>query len=291
MARPNPDETNSTTPELAPMPINLPLVAAELVIAGQLSGMRAHHGLLCRASPCMISKGARLGPSGQSRAAAAVEAGLARTWGLADSALLHTLTHMSQRAALLSLMSSLVALILPRAAHARTTNEFEEPARCVSDYLEAVAVAAPPHPRAQGLPPSPTGLEPPWIRVRSFLAPRAEKKLDAPAAAPQPLAPWSSLGREGAFLGYELLAVRRAPRGSVVVVAHERTARTPEAQPTVAACAYLLGKVEGKWRIADRRCGRDFSNTEVLTGYLGFWDEEDASLRTNVDEAFGNDLE
>ncbi len=172
------------------------------------------------------------------------------------------------------LLAVIAVVAGPGAAPARASNGLVAPARCVSDYLEAVAAAAPPRPRGVPPPPTSTGAGPRWTRARSYLAPRAAASLET-AHAPRPLAPWSTLGRDGAFLGYELLAVRRAPLGAAVVVARVRTARSPDAAPTVTVCAYLVGPVGRLWRIADERCDRDFADAEVASNYDGLWDEPD----------------
>ena len=184
-----------------------------------------------------------------------------------------------------------VALVeFPWAAPARELEVLVAPVRCVGDYLEAVAAAAPPRPsRAAAATAQVSELR--WARARSYLAPRALAGLDA-RAGPRPLAPWTTLGRDGAFLGYEILAARRAPRGAAVVVSRERTTRALGANPTLAACAYLVGKVSGIWRIADKRCGRDFSNGEIAAGYQGYWDDPGASdAGPPADDWFGEDLE
>ena len=188
-------------------------------------------------------------------------------------------------------LTAIVMAALPQATPGRDQDSLLAPVRCVGDYLEAVAAAAPPRPRnAPSRPPSQAS-EPRWVRVRSYLAPRALAALDA-ADPSQPLAPWSALGREGAFVGYELLAVRRAPRGAVVVASRERIERVPGAVPVSTACTYLVAKVSGDWRIADKRCGRDFSNGEVAANYPGYWDEPAGhEAYQPVDDWFGEDLE
>jgi len=169
---------------------------------------------------------------------------------------------------------------------ARASYDLVPPVRCVGDYLEAVASAAPQRPRHARPSPAPTGAEPRWAHTREFLVPRAAAALDVQGDGRHPLAAWSALGGDGALLGYELLAARRAPRGTVVVIARERTVRAPDAAPVSAACAYLVAQVRGTWRIADKRCGRDFDDREVLSGYAGFWDEPRVLVRG--DDAYGD---
>ncbi len=189
-----------------------------------------------------------------------------------------------------------VALLTPAPAalardFPRNSEPLAAPVRCVGDYLEAIAAAAPPRPRRAPPPATSHGTELRWGRARAYLAPRAAAKLDV-ADRPQPLAPWSTLGRDGAFLGYELLAVRRAPRGAVVVVSRERTEHTLGAAPSLATCGYLVAKVGGVWRIADKRCGEDFSDDEVVSNYQGYWDEPaPRDARQPAGESFGEDIE
>jgi len=187
------------------------------------------------------------------------------------------------------LVLTVAVLALARATPARGPEPLLAPVRCVGDYLEALAAAAPPRPTRAAARATNPASEARWVRLRSYLAPRTATGLDT-SDRPQLLAPWTTLGRDGAFLGYELLAARRAPRGAAVVVSRERTERAPGATPSSAACVYLLGKVSGVWRIADKRCGRDFSNGEVVSNYKGYWDEPRDKGQL-VDEWFGEDLE
>ncbi len=191
----------------------------------------------------------------------------------------------------MGLLVTIATSALPGIAPARAADSLVAPVRCVGDYLEALAAAAPPRPRRAPAPPPNHGSEPRWARVRSYLAPRTAATLDA-TGRPALLAPWASLRRDEAFLGYELMAARRAPRGAAVVVTRERTERGVGAPPTSAACVYLVGKVSGAWRIADKRCGRDFTNREVSAGYPGYWDEPAVAVAGEfVDDWFGEDLE
>jgi hypothetical protein len=164
-----------------------------------------------------------------------VRAGRGGSWGCAAAAAI-----------------AIVALGAPaaRADGVRRRGDLAAAARCVSEYLEAVSAAAPPRARPTG---RAAAAEEPgrWERARARLAPAALAAPD-PAA---PLAPWKAFARGGTFLGYELLAVRRAPRGAAVVVARERLAASPADDATERRCAYLVAPVAGAWRIADARCG------------------------------------
>lgn len=169
-----------------------------------------------------------------------------------------------------------------------TTGAPSSPIRCVQEYLDAIVAAAPAR-AASARAPDPAGADPRWAVARAHLAPRA---LELTSHRPGPLTPWVSLGRGGALVGYELMAVRRAPRGAMVVVARELTQPDRRAEPSTAACAYLVAPVNGSWRIADKRCGRDFANGEVASGYPGFWDDpgRDPTL-WYADDPFEGELE
>jgi hypothetical protein len=156
----------------------------------------------------------------------------------------------------------MAAPALAAAQGAPAANPLVSPARAVSAYLEAVAAAAPPRPRGMRPPPAPTGGEPRWARARDFLAPGPAPKLAGSAGAGRALAPWEELGRDGAFLGYELTGVRRAARGMAVVSARERTTAAPDGPVVSRRCAYLVVPVGARWLIADRRCGGDFPEAE-----------------------------
>jgi hypothetical protein len=142
----------------------------------------------------------------------------------------------------------------------------------VTDYLEAVADAAPAKPARSRPAPDPAGTSPRWGRTRAYLLPRVRAAVATPGASGA-LAPWATLGREGAFLGYELSWARRAPRGAVVVSSVERTLPAPTADPRFEACAYLVAPVGERWLIADKRCGKDFSDQDVVRDHAGEWEE------------------
>ena len=183
-------------------------------------------------------------------------------------------------------------IALRAAALAVEVDALAAPVRCVFEYLEAVIAAAPPHALGEASSSDPNGADPRWSRVRSYLAPRAADALARSPRKEGALAPWRALGRDGAFLGFEVLAARRAPRGAAVVIARERSARAPGAPTSTATCAYLVARLAGAWRIADKRCGHDFANREVFSGYVGFWDEPDVRSKPSYpDEPFDGDLE
>jgi hypothetical protein len=140
----------------------------------------------------------------------------------------------------------------------------------VADYLNAITTA-----QAR---PAPTTsyrasvADARWTRAQGYLAPATARGLLQVVSHVGLRTSWPELGRDVALVGFELLAVRRAPLGGAVVVARERTAERASALAVSAACVYLLGPLEGIWRIVDKRCGRDFGNGEILSSYAGAWD-------------------
>jgi hypothetical protein len=137
-----------------------------------------------------------------------------------------------------------------RADGVRRRGDLAAAARCVSEYLEAVAAAAPPRARPRRVAAAEEAGR--WERARARLAPAALAAAGPDAAAP--LAPWKEFARGGAFLGYELLAARRAPNGAAVVVTRERVAASLADDATERRCAYVVAPIDGAWRIASARC-------------------------------------
>ena len=90
---------------------------------------------------------------------------------------------------------------------------------------------------------------------------------------------------------------------SVPLLTLALSACTPQGDPSIAGAPFrddfsrselgpLWNNTGGAWRIADKRCGRDFSNREVASNYPGYWDEPQASdAGQAVDDWFGEDRE
>jgi hypothetical protein len=148
----------------------------------------------------------------------------------------------------------------------------------VSDFLEALADAAPPRPRGEARQADADDDGARWRRARAHLAPRSAEALAAAEGRASAWAPWRAVAPGGAFLGYELLSVRRAPRGGAVVVARERTLPPTGSSAQEATCAYVVAPVGAAWKLVDRRGGRDFSDRELATRYASAWDDPGPSL-------------
>jgi hypothetical protein len=71
---------------------------------------------------------------------------------------------------------------------------------------------------------------------------------------------------------FQLVAVRRAPRGAAVVTVVERLWDPSEPDLAREVSEYLVGRVEGQWRVVDRREGATFDDAAVEAAYAGFFD-------------------
>lgn len=72
---------------------------------------------------------------------------------------------------------------------------------------------------------------------------------------------------------FQLLAVRRAPRGTAVVTVREswwRASGAPSLESSVSE--YLVARVAGAWRIADRRASGTLDDERIDAGYAGWFD-------------------
>jgi hypothetical protein len=96
---------------------------------------------------------------------------------------------------------------------------------------------------------------------------RAEERGEA-----HPLAFWQEAGKR-VLEGFQLLAVRRAPRGAVIVTVEERAWVAPAGSDLErSASEYLVARVDGDWRVVARRPGGRFDDG-AIDAYQGYWDE------------------
>jgi hypothetical protein len=143
------------------------------------------------------------------------------------------------------------------------------PARCVLRYLDAVRLAGPHLRGASGTAPDLR----PYGAARRLTAPRTLAEIDRLAARGQghPLAPWRDAARNRILESFQLLAARRAPLGAAVVTVRERYGHPPAALE-LSVSEYLVARVDGEWKVVDRRPGGTFDDPGVERGYAGFFD-------------------
>ncbi len=171
---------------------------------------------------------------------------------------------------------SLTLLAASGPAGAQPENPLEPPARCVDVYLDAVrAAVSPPRAGARARLPRPDDRA--YERARRLTAPRAlaeAERATASGAARHPMAPWLEARGGRLLVDFQLLGVRRAPRGAAVVAVEERYVEADGKRGLEPVRAtYLVAPVAGDWRVVDRRAGADFDDAAVRAGYPGYWDE------------------
>jgi hypothetical protein len=147
------------------------------------------------------------------------------------------------------------------------------PARCVLRYLDAVRRAGP---RAPSVPKgkAPEARAADYGGANALVAPRTLSEIDRRAAAgdDHPLAAWRDAARARVLESFQLVSVRRAPRGAAVVTVVERLWEPPAAELGRQVSEYLVGRVDGRWRVVDRREGGAFDDAAVEASYAGFFD-------------------
>lgn len=146
------------------------------------------------------------------------------------------------------------------------------PARCVLRYLDAVRLAGPRPLLANARPPA--AREQDYGRAKSLVAPRTLEEIARRAARGEdhPLAPWRDAAQRRVLESFQLVAVRRAPRGAAVVTVKERFWRPGAALDRIVA-EYLVARVDGAWKVVDRSPGAPFQDEEVGARYAGFFDD------------------
>jgi hypothetical protein len=149
------------------------------------------------------------------------------------------------------------------------------PARCVLRYLDAVRLAGPrPATARDGRPPPVRQKD--YAKALALTAPRTLQeiaRLEANGEA-HPLAPWHDASRARVLESFQLVAVRRAPRGAAVVTVKERfwPASTDGALEHASA-EYLVARVGGEWRVVDRVAGASFQDASLAEAYAGYFDD------------------
>jgi hypothetical protein len=173
------------------------------------------------------------------------------------------------------LFTTLAAAAEPSGGHAGAARAPESllagPARCVLRYLEAVRLAGP-----RPLPATTRRVvarEEDYARAKALTAPRTLREIARLAAAGEdhPLAPWREASRARVLESFQLVAVRRAPQGAVVVTVKERFWR-PGASLDREVSEYLVARVDSEWKVIDRSAGAPFDDAEVPARYAGFFD-------------------
>jgi hypothetical protein len=156
----------------------------------------------------------------------------------------------------------------PQAPPSQRENLLRGPARLVLRYLDAVRLA---DPRAG------TRGAAALARAERLVAPRALAAAEERLARGEehPLAAFRTARHPRVLEGFQLLAVRRAPRSSVVVTVAElhRDARATDERLARSVSEYLVARVDGEWRVVDRRAGERFDDEWILASYDGWWDE------------------
>jgi hypothetical protein len=150
------------------------------------------------------------------------------------------------------------------------------PARAALRFLQAVRVAGP---RVDERGRATRVAESSYARAKELLAPRTRDAIAARAAQGEdhPLAFWREAARGRVLESFQLLGVRRGPRGTALVLVEERTwtAGAPAAPPARTVSEYLVAREGSAWRVADRRPGGIFDDESAQAVAAGF----DAPLR------------
>lgn len=157
-------------------------------------------------------------------------------------------------------------------------NLFRGPARCVLSYLEAVRLAGP---RGPVLARQRRPQEQDYRAARALIAPRTLAEIDrlATHGEDHPLASWRAAAQGIVLESFSLLEVRRAPRGAAVVTARERWRQDGNSILGVTVSEYLVARVDGEWKVVDRRPGEHFQERDIAEGYASWFDEPPASAR------------
>jgi hypothetical protein len=115
-----------------------------------------------------------------------------------------------------------------------------------------------------------------YAKAKALTAPRTLQEIARLAAAggDHPLAPWRDAAHARVLESFQLVGVRRAPRGAVVVTVKERFWQ-PGSKLDRTVSEYLVARVNSEWRVVDRSPGAPFDDAGVSVRYAGFFDAPD----------------
>jgi hypothetical protein len=158
-------------------------------------------------------------------------------------------------------------------------NLLRGPARCVLRYLDAGRLVGPRAPDVLARRTAPAR-ERDYDAAKRLTAPRTLDEISRRAARGEdhPLAPWRQAARGDVLESFQLLAVRRAPRGAAVVTVRE-SYWSPDGDGALSrmVAEYLVARVDGDWRVVDRRLDAGFDEADVAAGYSGWFDDPSAT--------------
>jgi hypothetical protein len=116
-----------------------------------------------------------------------------------------------------------------------------------------------------------------WAEVRKLTHPRTLKAIDERKKRlgdeRHPMAPWFYEKTEQFLKEYRVVEAKSAPEGTWVFETSEDNFQVQEkgmAENDMAT--YLVGKVGGKWMVADKKRAVTFTNDSVRFGYKGYFD-------------------
>jgi hypothetical protein len=152
------------------------------------------------------------------------------------------------------------------------------PARCVLHYLDAVRLAGPRAPNVRAGRAAASERE--YAAAKRLTAPRTLEEIARWTARgdDHPLAPWREAAGARVLDSFQLLAVRRAPRGTAIVTVKERYwLPRPDRALARTVSEYLVARVNGECKVVDRRPGGTFDDATLAAAYAGWFDEPAAS--------------
>jgi hypothetical protein len=117
-----------------------------------------------------------------------------------------------------------------------------------------------------------------WAEARKLIHPKTleaiEERKRRLGNEDHPMAPWYYAKDQSRLEAYRLTSVREGPGGTWIFETSEDNYQIQEkgiAEGDTAA--YLVGRSNGKWVVADKKRGMSFTDDSVKYGYKGYFDK------------------
>jgi hypothetical protein len=117
-----------------------------------------------------------------------------------------------------------------------------------------------------------------WADAKKFIHPEAIKRIaerkQRMGKEDHPMAPWYFEKVDHYMKEFKVVGAKAAPSGTIVVETREDNFRVEEkGMANDEMAAYLVGRKDGKWFVADKKRLESFPNDSVKIGYKGWFDK------------------
>jgi hypothetical protein len=126
-----------------------------------------------------------------------------------------------------------------------------------------------------------------WAEAKKLIHPKTldaiEERKKRLGNEDHPMAPWYYAKEQSRLEAYRLTGAREGPGGTWIFETSEDNYQIQEQGMAEGdTAAYLVGRVNGRWMVADKKRGMSFTDDSVKYGYKGYFDKSADGKVTRV---------